>query len=250
VPDRSVRKAPQNAFRTGKSPRKRADGARRIAADLHTVSPTLIFRWKYPLTGKNIPHILQPTKSNTLSIQLVTQRHTGDDTTEIEQKAPKTWKYLMRHKEILDGRKSSIYRDRLRFSVFGIGIYSFAPWKIAISGLYKKISFVVVPPCDERPVMVDDTCYSIPCQSRDEAELLFDLLSSDAALEFINSLVFTDAKRPITIDVLRRLSLVKLAQDLGKLDELQKYVYSEPAREGAASQMLLLIEPRQKYRFG
>jgi hypothetical protein len=179
---------------------------------------------------------------------LVTQRHTGDDTTEIEQKAPKTWKYLMRHKEILDGRKSSIYRDRPRFSVFGIGPYSFAPWKIAISGFYKNISFVIVPPCNERPVMVDDTCYLIPCQSRDEAELLFDLLSSDAALEFINSLVFTDAKRPITIDVLRRLSLVELARDLGKLHELQKFVHSESAREGAESQMLLLMEPKQKYR--
>jgi len=154
----------------------------------------------------------------------------------------------MRHKDILDGRKSSIYRNRPRFSVFGIGPYSFAPWKIAISGLYKKISFVVVPPCNERPVMVDDTCYSIPCQSRDEAELLFDLLSSDDALEFINSLVFTDAKRPITIDVLRRLSFVELARDLGKLDELQKYVYSKSAREGTEAQMLLLMEPKQKYR--
>lgn len=179
---------------------------------------------------------------------LVTQRHTGDDTTEIEQKAPKTWKYLMCHKKILDGRKSSIYRARPRFSVFGIGPYSFAPWKIAISGLYKNTSFVVVPPCNERPVMVDDTCYSLPCQTRDEAELLFDLLSSDAALEFIHSLVFTDAKRPITIDVLRRLSLVKLARDLGKFHELQKFVNSESAREGGRLQMLLLMEPKQKYR--
>src|ERR1051326_8966001 len=136
-------------------------------------------------------------------VVLVTQRHTGDDTSEIKQKAPKTWRYLMRHVDALDGRKSSIYENRPRFSVFGIGAYSFAPWKIAISGLYKNISFVVVPPCDERPVMVDDTCYFIPCQSREEAELLFELLSSVAAKEFLNSLVFADSKRPITVDVLR-----------------------------------------------
>lgn len=172
---------------------------------------------------------------------LVTQRHTGDDTSEIEQKAPKTWEYLMRHKEILDGRKSSIYKNRPRFSVFGIGPYSFAPWKIAISGFYKNISFVVVPPCGERPVMVDDTCYSIPCQSKQEADLLFELLSSVEAKAFLKSLVFADSKRPITIDVLRRISLVELARNLGKIDELKKFVYYDSSSEETDTQMLLLM---------
>ncbi len=54
-------------FGQASHPKKDPDGAGRIAADLHTVSPTLIFRWTYTLTGKNIPHILLPAKSNTLS---------------------------------------------------------------------------------------------------------------------------------------------------------------------------------------
>ena len=62
-----------------------------------------------------------------------------------------------------------------------------------------------------RPVMVDDTCYFIPCQSQEEAGLLFELLASAAAKEFLNSLIFPDSKRPITADVLRRLSFVELA---------------------------------------
>jgi hypothetical protein len=37
VPERPARKAPQNTFLSGKSPRKRADGAKRIAADPHTL---------------------------------------------------------------------------------------------------------------------------------------------------------------------------------------------------------------------
>ncbi len=41
--------------------------------------------------------------------------------------APKTWKYLLSHGEALDGRRSSIYQNRPRFSVFGIGRYSLAP---------------------------------------------------------------------------------------------------------------------------
>lgn len=175
---------------------------------------------------------------------LVTQRHTGDDTQEIKHKAPRTWAYLIQHASTLDERKSSIYVNRPRFCVFGIGSYSFAPWKVAISGLYKRVSFVAVPPSDGRPVMVDDTCYSIPCKSREEAEFLIELLESAPAQEFLQSLIFTDSKRPITIDVLRRLSLVELARRLHRLDELQQFVEPIPVEEEGTVQLSLLMEPR------
>lgn len=179
---------------------------------------------------------------------LVTQRHTGDDTAQIEHKAPKTWAYLNQHGDVLEGRKSSIYMNRPRFCVFGIGPYSFAPWKIAISGLYKQISFVLVAQHEERPVMVNDTCYSIPCSSKAEAKLLIELLSSDEANSFLKSLIFFDSKRPITIDVLRRLSIVELARTLGRLEELKAFCHSDVAGEGVDEQMCLIMEPKQKYR--
>lgn len=180
---------------------------------------------------------------------LVTQRNTGDDTSEIERKAPKTWAYLMKHADALDGRKSSIYQNRPRFCVFGIGSYSFAPWKVCISGLYKKISFALVTPSDGRPVMVDDTCYSIACSNQKEAELLYELLSSDEAAAFLNSLIFSDSKRPITVDVLRRLSIVELARDLGRINELQEVCQSHTMDdEEADTQMSLLMEAKGKYR--
>ena len=179
---------------------------------------------------------------------LVTQRRTGDDTLNIKENAPKTWSYLTRHADTLDGRRSSIYANRPRFSVFGIGPYSFAPWKIAISGLYKNISFLAVPPHNERPVMVDDTCYSLPCHSKEEAELLFELLSSNAAQEFLKSLVFLDSKRPITVDVLRRLSIVELARKHEKLDELKRFIDSRSVNAGTQVQMPLLMEAAQEYR--
>jgi hypothetical protein len=156
-------------------------------------------------------------RADTRKAVLVTQQHTGDDTHEIKEKAPRTWAYLMRHRKVLDGRKSSIYKKRPRFCVFGIGPYSFSPWKIAISGLHPQLSFVVVPPCDGRPVMVDDTCYQMACGSQEEAELISGLLCSAEASEFLNALIFKDSKRPITIDVLSRLSLVELARRHGKV---------------------------------
>jgi hypothetical protein len=92
--------------------------------------------------------------------------------------------------------------------------------------------------------MVDDTCYSIPCKSREEAEFLIELLESAPAQEFLQSLIFTDSKRPITIDVLRRLSLVELARRLHRLNELQQFVEPVPVEEEGIVQLSLLMEPR------
>ncbi len=170
---------------------------------------------------------------------LVTQKHPGEDTSAIGQTAPKTWDYLMQHAEVLDHRRSSIYQKRARFSIFGVGPYSFHPWKIAISGLYKVLSFVVVPPCHKKPTMVDDTCYFLPCHTRQEAELIKDLLTSELANDFFHSRIFLDSKRPITIDVLRRLSLFEIAQELGRLDDLNECVRQHSRRSGQQIQMSL-----------
>lgn len=174
---------------------------------------------------------------------LVTQRRTGDDTSEIARIAPKTWAYLLEHSSLLDERGSSIYAGRPRFSVFGIGPYSFAPWKVAVSGLYKNATFMVLPPVAGRAVMVDDTCYSIPCKSETEAEFLVGILNSKPAQEFLHALIFFDAKRPITIDVLRRLSFVELARKLDRLETLERFAEPVPTLDATALQMTLLMEP-------
>jgi len=149
---------------------------------------------------------------------LVTQRTVGESTAPIRYKAPKTWAYLNDHGELFAKRKSSIYKNRPRFSIFGVGEYSFAPWKVAISGLYKQLRFVIVGPHAGKPVVFDDTCYFIPCQSEKESQYLAGLLNSEAARQFFQSFIFWDAKRPITIDILRRLDLVALAKELGVED--------------------------------
>ncbi|MDE0145162.1 MAG: hypothetical protein OXL95_04770 [Nitrospira sp.] len=182
-------------------------------------------------------------------VVLVTQRHTGDDTSPVRDVAPNTWKYLEDHSKRLDSRKSSIYQNRPRFSMFGIGEYSFALWKVAISGLYKSFAFVVVPPENGRPVMVDDTCYSISCKDEKEARLLCDLLNSKPAQSFLWSLVFEDSKRPITVDVLRRLSLVNVAKMVGRLDELTECMLSESdSLDGREEQLSLVIEEETTYQ--
>ncbi len=155
---------------------------------------------------------------------LVTQKAVGQDTNNIVRFAPKTWEYLNVHSELLDRRKGVIYKKSPRFSVFGVGEYSFAPWKVAISGFYKKVEFVVVGPADEKPVVLDDTCYFISCQAKEEAELLAGLLNSDAAKEFLSALIFWDAKRPITADVLNRLDIRALAREQDKEKAIDEHL--------------------------
>ena len=151
---------------------------------------------------------------------IVTQRNVGDDTTTIQRNAPKTWDYLEKQSDYLDNRRSIIYKNRPRFSIFGVGSYSFTPWKVAISGFYKNILFSAVGNIDGKPIMVDDTCYFIPCESEEEAVLVTNLLNSQACINFIKSLVFLDAKRPVNIDILKRIDIKKLAESVNLTEKL------------------------------
>ena len=100
---------------------------------------------------------------------LITQHTVGEDTSRIAQKAPRTWNYLQSYAHLLDRRASSIYRNRPRFSIFGVGPYSFAPWKVATSGFYKQLAFRCVGPTEGKPVVLDDTCYFLPCRTQQDA---------------------------------------------------------------------------------
>jgi hypothetical protein len=151
---------------------------------------------------------------------LVTQGRPGEDTSVIARRAPRTWAYLHTHGDQLDGRRSSIYRNKPRFSIFGVGPYTFAPWKVAISGLHKRLDFNVVGPIENRPVVFDDTCYHLSFDTKDSAVLAADLLNSTNSRAFLAAMVFWDSKRPITVDTLQRLDLRKVAKSLGTADPL------------------------------
>ena len=163
----------------------------------------------YPmLKGSELIRQAKPSR-----MLLVTQRSIGEDTRDIEMRAPRTWRYLEQHRQALDARASSIYRNRPPYSIFGIGEYSFSPWKVAVSSFYKRLNFVVVAPLNDQPVVLDDTSYFLACQSQPEAEKLARLLNSEPARGFFDAFVFWDAKRPITISLLSTLSLDALAEE-------------------------------------
>lgn len=145
---------------------------------------------------------------------IVPQMEFGAETSHLRVTAPRLWQYLESNAEILDGRKSSIYRNRPRFSVFGHGEYTFARYKVAISGLHKKPIFRLVAPLNDQPVVLDDTCYLLPFEDSTEAVLVTAILNSRECIALIESLVFWDSKRPITKKLLSRLDLNRLPVDV------------------------------------
>jgi hypothetical protein len=141
---------------------------------------------------------------------IVTQRSLGEDTTALRERAPRAWRYLSLHRALFDARKSSIYERQPPFAIFGVGSYSFAPWKVAISGLYKRSTFTVVGPHEGRPVVLDDTCYFLAFDDEPQARRAASALRSTAATDFLGARIFWDAKRPITKGILQTLDLQAL----------------------------------------
>lgn len=143
---------------------------------------------------------------------IVTQQTIGESTEGIRTGQPKTWAYLEQNRAAFDGRKSSIYRGKPPFSIFGVGDYSFAPYKIAISGLYKTLKFTLLEPLDGKPVMVDDTCYFLGFDDRKTALISLAALEHPASTEFFMARIQWDEKRPVKKDVLDSLNLEHIIQ--------------------------------------
>lgn len=162
-------------------------------------------------------------------VVLISQKFVGEETSSIKDRAPRTWKYLHDHKDYLSRRKSSIYKNKPPFSVFGIGPYTFKEWKIAISGFYKNLNFNLVGPLDGKTVAFDDTVNFLSFDSEDEARFVHSLIVSKPALEFLESMIFWGEKRPITVDILRRLSLKEIAKELGVLVQYKQWSKIQPA---------------------
>jgi hypothetical protein len=178
---------------------------------------------------------------------IVTQKKAREETDYINDVAPLTWKYLCRNKKLFDERKSSIYRGAPAFSMFGVGDYSYAEYKVGISGFYKKPLFTLLYNQSDvsHPVMLDDTSYFLSFDNYDDAYTCMLLLNCNKVQQFLFSISFQDAKRPYTKKVLQRLDLKKCIKcvDLEELLEteeslgLERYI-SNKAYEKFAGKVL------------
>lgn len=143
----------------------------------------------YPLYKSS--HIRKITKNfyPTKSV-IVTQKKVSEKTDDLKYTSPHVWEYLNKNAKKLDERKSSIYKGKPRFSIFGVGSYSFQKYKLAISGMYKESKFALIPPFKDKTVMVDDTVYFISTDLEYEAYILFGILNNALIQDFLNSISF------------------------------------------------------------
>ncbi len=174
---------------------------------------------------------------------IVTQKKVGQDTSYIKREYPKTYDYLENNRAYFDRRKSSIYRGKPPFSIFGIGDYSFAKYKVAISGMYKRTTFSLVLPEKDKPLMLDDTCYFIGFNTIKEAKIAQTILNSDIVQAFLKAIIFSDAKRSITKDILMRIDMEKayhlLESEINISEHSDWKLFGEKFKEGSSNQMSL-----------
>ncbi len=139
-------------------------------------------------------------------LTIVTQRKIGQKTDYIQEKYPLTYNYLNENSFFFEKRKSSVYKGKPKFSIFGIGDYSFKPYKVAISSMYKSTHFtLVVPDENGKTIMLDDTCYFISFNDFYLARIAHFLVNTELVQQFLKSIVFSDAKRSINKDILMRI---------------------------------------------
>ena len=150
---------------------------------------------------------------------IVTQKFVKENTDYIKLNFPKTWKYLNKHLESFEKRKSSIYKNSPQFSMFGVGDYSYSRYKVGISGFYKKPLFSLLCTYDLKPIMMDDTGYFISFDDFNLAYVAMLCLNSVPVQSFLKNIAFLDAKRPYTKKVLQRLDFKKVI-DVLSIDEL------------------------------
>lgn len=141
---------------------------------------------------------------------LLTQTKPGEDTAWIKKSYPKTWKYLEKNKVFFERRKSSIYKQSPRYAMFGIGPYSYGPWKVAISGLMKDLQFRLIGPIENQPVMLDDTCYFLSFENKKQAQRCLKVLQSEAYMKALKALIFMDSKRPVTAELLNSIAIQRI----------------------------------------
>ena len=130
------------------------------------------------------------------------QTHSGEPTDALVDTHPMLFAYLSGHAEAFRSRRSRVYRGKPQFAVFGVGPYSFLPWKVAIPALYKRLDFHLVAPVDGKPVLFDDTVYFVSFATRKEAEKALSLMSSVRSDAAYRSMIFWDEMRPIKTSIL------------------------------------------------
>ncbi len=113
---------------------------------------------------------------------------------DMQHRFPKAWGYLRRFEDAL--RKSGIMRryfksDSPFYSIFNIGDYTFARYKVVIREIAGGLTCAVVGEHEGKPVIPDHKLVMVAFSSANEAHFVCALLNSSPARLFVESYVIT-----------------------------------------------------------
>ena len=117
------------------------------------------------------------------------QTRRGIDEKYLKGKSPRTWQYLSRFETLLRSRAAwkrffttrngDSVRERAPFySMFAVGRYTFAPFKVVWPRMASSLDAAVVGPIKSMPVLPQETITFIPFDNRDEAHFVCALINS------------------------------------------------------------------------
>ncbi len=115
---------------------------------------------------------------------LAVQDKAGEDVADLPDRLPRTWAYLQAHRKRLEARRSRVFRNGPFHTMFGLGDYSWAEFRVVWVGMGFRPQFAVLewvddPVLGRRPALVDGACYQVATESEEEAWFLAGLLNCE-----------------------------------------------------------------------
>jgi len=163
------------------------EGAKRKVDQINTaLEPDLV----YPLLrGRDVQRWYARPSLRILMVQDPKTRR-GIDEEVLQQQYPKTWAYLKRFEKILRERSGfkryftrkdkhgHIVETGPFYSMFNVGDYTFAPWKVVWPNMGNRVSAAVISSAGEKPILPQHILSLIPTDNAAEAYYISALINS------------------------------------------------------------------------
>lgn len=163
----------------------------RVEEVIEPLEPDLL----YPLLrGRDVKRWKAEPSASNLMVQDPAKRR-GIDEEEMQDNYPKTYAYLKKFEKVLRERaafkryftrevkdsktkKKKVVETGPFYSMFNVGDYTFAPWKVVWREVSHTLDAAVAEVHNDKPTLPDHTLILVDCQSKEEAHYLCGCLNS------------------------------------------------------------------------
>jgi len=140
----------------------------------------------YPLLrGRDVQRWKAEPSAWILMVQDPEERR-GYDEEWLQENCPRTYGYLKRFEEVLRERRSRGISDMLKkgapfYTMFAVGTYTFAPWKVVWPNIASALNAAVVASSEGKVVVPQHIVTLVACETEDEAHYICALINSSSA---------------------------------------------------------------------